>query len=192
MRFNFISLIRIWPSSITTLQISCRDCNSTPWQWNIIFIDKLFSMMMRPNFCMKSYQSIWDPRASNASPQISLFGVNFGLALSKVSYFFENNVGYTKSTMNTIFWWPELDDVNTNYMWFQKKHHTAHATLNILHKRSELIISHGSNVNWSQKSCNLTPSYFCSEGLLKSQLHVYKLLTTFIKYIHNCSLQLFS
>ena len=68
--------------------------------------------------------------------------------------FFEKDVGqaitvngeYYRS-MIINFFWPELDDLDINNMWFRQDGatcHTAHATLDILHERLEgMVISRG-------------------------------------------------
>lgn len=63
--------------------------------------------------------------------------------------------------MITNFFWPELDDMGTNDMWFEQDGatcHTAYVTLDILHEQFEgVVISRKGDVNWPQRSCDLTP-----------------------------------
>lgn len=72
-----------------------------------------------------------------------LFGAEFGPAASLVRTF-ENDVGKAITvngeryrTMITDFFWPKLNDINVDDMWFQQDGatcHTADATINILHE----------------------------------------------------------
>jgi len=68
--------------------------------------------------------------------------------------------------------------MDTDNMWFQQEgatYHTSHATMDILHERFEgMVISRGGDVNWSPRSCNLTPLDFFLWGRLKSQVYTNK------------------
>lgn len=104
-------------------------------------------------------------------------------------YFFENDIGKAITvtgeryrSMITNFLWPELDDMDTNNMWFQQDGatcHTAEDTLDILHNRFEgMVISRRGDVNWPPRSCDLTPLDFFLWGFLKSQVYADKPLNT--------------
>lgn len=57
--------------------------------------------------------------------------------------------------------------------------HTAKATIDVLHGKFEgSVISPRGNVNWPQKSCNLTIQDLFLWGFLKSQIYANKPLTT--------------
>lgn len=99
--------------------------------------------------------------------------------------FFENDAGEAVPvngecyrTMITDFFWPTLNDMDVDDMWFQRDGatcHTADATMNILHERFEgIVISRRGDVNWPPRSCDLTPLYFFLWGFLKSQVYASK------------------
>jgi len=51
----------------------------------------------------------------------------------------------------------------------------THRTMDILHERFEgMVISRGGDVNWSSRSCDLTPLDFFLWGYLKSQIYMNK------------------
>lgn len=100
-------------------------------------------------------------------------------------YFFENDVGEAITvngeryrTMITDFFWPKLNDMDVDDMWFQQDGatcHTADATMDILHERFEsMVISRRGDVNWPPRSCDLTPLDFFLWGFLKSQVYANK------------------
>lgn len=100
-------------------------------------------------------------------------------------YFFENDVGEAITingeryrTMLTDFFWPKLNDMEVDDMWFQQDGatcHTADATMDILHERFEgMVISRRGDVNWPPRSCDLTPLDFFLWGFLKSQVYANK------------------
>ncbi|CAG9824599.1 unnamed protein product, partial [Phaedon cochleariae] len=92
-------------------------------------------------------------------------------------YFFENDIGEAitvngeryRSMINKLFW-PELNDMDVDDMWFQQDGatcHTANDTMGILHKRFEgRVISRRGDVNWPPRSCDLTPLYFLLSMLI--------------------------
>ncbi|MFR7076297.1 DUF4817 domain-containing protein [Streptococcus pneumoniae] len=85
-------------------------------------------------------------------------------------------------SMITNFFWPKLDDMDTDDMWFQQDGatcHTAHATMDILHERfPDMVISRGGDINWPPRSCDLTPLDFFLWGYLKSLVYANKPLNT--------------
>ena len=100
-------------------------------------------------------------------------------------YFFENDVGEAITVtgeryrrMITDFFWPKLDDIHLDDMWFQQDgatSHTADATMDLLHERFEgMVISRRGDVNWPPRSCDLTPLDFFLWGFLKSQVYTNK------------------
>lgn len=104
-------------------------------------------------------------------------------------YFFENEAGAAITvngeryrSMITNFFWPKLDDMDTDDMWFQQDGatcHTAHATMDILHERfPDMVISRGGDINWPPRSCDLTPLDFFLWGYLKSLVYANKPLNT--------------
>jgi len=84
-------------------------------------------------------------------------------------YFFQNEAGVAiiingeryRSMISNFLWPDDMDDMDTDNMWFQQDGatcHTPHATMDILHERFEsMVISRGGDVNWSPRSCHLTP-----------------------------------
>ena len=61
--------------------------------------------------------------------------------------------------------WPQLDDIDLEYMWFQQDgatSHTVNVTINLLEtKFGKLVISGYDSVGWTPRSCDLTPlDYF--------------------------------
>ena len=76
------------------------------------------------------------------------------------------------------FFWPKLNDMEVDDMWFQQDGatcHTADATMDILHERFEgMVISRRGDVNWPPRSCDLTPLDFFLWGFLKSQVYANK------------------
>ncbi|CAI6355943.1 unnamed protein product [Macrosiphum euphorbiae] len=100
-------------------------------------------------------------------------------------YFFQNETGIAitvngeryRSMINNFFW-PKLDDMDTEDMWFQQDGatcHTARATMDILRERFEgMVISRNGDINWPPRSCDLTPLDFFLWGYLKSQVYANK------------------
>ena len=80
--------------------------------------------------------------------------------------------------MTTDFFWPKLNDMDVNDMWFQQDDvtcHTADATMHILDGRFEgMVISRRGDVNWPPRSCDLTPLDYFLLGFLKSQVYANK------------------
>ena len=74
--------------------------------------------------------------------------------------------------------WPELDELVINDMWFQQdgaNSHTARVNIDLLKgKFSERVISRNGPVEWSPRSCDLTPLDFFLWGHIKSQVYASK------------------
>ncbi|EFN63948.1 hypothetical protein EAG_14216, partial [Camponotus floridanus] len=93
-------------------------------------------------------------------------------------YFFENDEGITVTVnsqrygrMITNFFWPEIEDMDLENMWFQQDGATSHTTRPILALLQEKfpgrVISRFGNVNWPSRSCDLTPLDFFLWGYAK-------------------------
>ena len=100
-------------------------------------------------------------------------------------YFFQNDAGLAVTVngvryreMITNFLWPELDHMNVEDMWFQQDGatcHTANETKALLREKfNGRVISHGGDVNWPPRSCDLTPLDFFLWGYLKEKVYVDK------------------
>lgn len=100
-------------------------------------------------------------------------------------YFFENDVGEAITvngeryrTMITDFFFPKMNDMDVDDMWFQQDGatcHTSNATIAILNGKFEgMVISRRGDVNWPPRSCDLTPLDFFLWGFLKSQVYANK------------------
>src|SRR5215469_12205854 len=100
-------------------------------------------------------------------------------------YFFQNDAGQAVTVngvryreMITNFLWPELEDMDVDDMWFQQDGdtcHTANETKALLRdKFNGLVISHGGDVNWPLRLCDLTPLNFFLWGYLKETVYVTK------------------
>lgn len=94
-----------------------------------------------------------------------------GLDASSANISVKTTLGRLALVQNYIYrlmiinrFWPKLDDMDTDGMWFQQNGatcHTTHATLKGLHERSRgMIISRGVNLNWPPRSSELTPLDF--------------------------------
>ena len=89
-----------------------------------------------------------------------------------VPYFFHDDQdghvsvnGNLYRSMISEYFWPKLDDVDLEDMWFQQdgaKSHTVNATINLLETNfGERVISRNGPVGWPPRSCDLTPfDYF--------------------------------
>ncbi|EZA61679.1 hypothetical protein X777_10511, partial [Ooceraea biroi] len=86
-------------------------------------------------------------------------------------YFFKDEYGQAVSVngnryrgMIQTFFWHQLNDLDLENMWFQQDEatcHTADETIALLQEKfSERVISRRGNVNWPQRSCDLTPLDF--------------------------------
>lgn len=86
-------------------------------------------------------------------------------------YFFENEEGVTQtvnshrySQMIADFFWPEINDMDLEEMWFQQDGATSHTTrpvLALLQEKFEgRVISRFGDVNWPPRSCDLSPLDF--------------------------------
>ena len=80
--------------------------------------------------------------------------------------------------MITNFLWPELNGMDVEDVWFQQDGatcHSANATMVLLNEKFPgRIISRNSEVNWSPRSCDLTPLDFFLWGYLKSNVYANK------------------
>lgn len=100
-------------------------------------------------------------------------------------FFFKNDAGNTV-TVNGVryramindFVFPEIDDIDTDDIWFQQDGatcHTAKETINLLKEKfGESIISRNGPVNWPPRSCDLTPLDFFLWGYVKSLCYANK------------------
>ena len=74
--------------------------------------------------------------------------------------------------------WPELDELDISDMWFQQDgatSNTARVTIEILKgKFGERVISRNGPVEWSPRSCDLTPLAFFLWGHIKSLVYANK------------------
>ena len=74
--------------------------------------------------------------------------------------------------------WSELDDLDINDMWFQQDgttSHTARVTIDLWKgKFGERVISRNGPVEWSPRSCDLTPLDFFLRGHIKSLVYTNK------------------
>ena len=97
-------------------------------------------------------------------------------------YFFENDAGAAITVngtryrnMITTFLWAELEDIDTEDMWFQQDEatcHTARETLQLLHvKFPDRVISRFGDVNWPARSCDLTPLDYFLWGYVKGKVY---------------------
>lgn len=93
-------------------------------------------------------------------------------------YFFANEAGETVTVngvryreMITDFFWPEVDVLNTDDLYFQQDGatcHTSRETIALLHERFDgRVISRFGDVNWPPRSCDLTPLDFFCGAMLK-------------------------
>ena len=79
--------------------------------------------------------------------------------------------------MSEDYLWPELDELDINYMWFQQDgatSHTARVTIDLL-KGKKRVISRNGPVEWPPRSCDLTPLDFFLWGQIKSLVYANKL-----------------
>lgn len=81
-------------------------------------------------------------------------------------------------SMITEYFWPELDDMDLDNMWFQQDgatSHTANVTIDLLKtKFGERVISRNGPVNWPPRSCDLTPLDYFLWGYVKSMVYANK------------------
>ena len=75
--------------------------------------------------------------------------------------------------------WPELDKLDINDMWFQQDgatSHTSRVTIDLLKgKFRERVISRNGPVEWTPRSCDLTPLDFFLWSHIKSLVYANKL-----------------
>ncbi|GFY43575.1 putative DD41D transposase [Trichonephila inaurata madagascariensis] len=76
------------------------------------------------------------------------------------------------------YFWPELEYMDLDSMWFQQDgttSHTAHGTIDLLkNKFDERVISRNGPVDWPPRSCDLTPLDFFLWDYVKSLVYVNK------------------
>ena len=81
-------------------------------------------------------------------------------------------------SMITEYFWPQLDDMHLEDMWFQQDDatsHTANVTINLLKTRfAERVISRNGPVGWPPRSCDLTPLDYFLWGYVKSMVYANK------------------
>jgi len=113
--------------------------------------------------------------------------VHFGLVASW-AYFFENDDGATITVnsqrydrMITNFFGPEIKDMDLDNMWFQQDGATSHTIRPILailqQKFWGRVISRFGDVNWSPRSCDLTPLNFFLWDYAKDRVYANNPLT---------------
>ena len=97
-------------------------------------------------------------------------------------YFFENDAGATVSvnglryrTMLTDFFWPELDAMDVDDVYFQQDGatcHTAGETMALLREKFPgRVISRNGDFDWPPRSCDLTPLDFFLWGYVKNKVY---------------------
>ena len=76
------------------------------------------------------------------------------------------------------FFWPQLNGMDLDDMWFQQDGatcHTAHDTIALLKtKFDERVISRNGPVQWPPRSCDLTPLDYFLWGYVKSLVYANK------------------
>ncbi|GFU72733.1 uncharacterized protein TNCV_194201 [Trichonephila clavipes] len=111
----------------------------------------------------------------------SLFGALYGLMES----FFKNDEGHNVTVngdryraMITNFFIPDLNNHDVQELWFQQDGatcHTARATIDLLKDTfGDRLISRFGPVNWSPRSCDLTPLDYFLRGCVKSLVYADK------------------
>lgn len=83
--------------------------------------------------------------------------------------------------MITNFFWPEIEDMNLDNMWFKQDGATSHTARPILALLQEKfpgrVISRFGDVNWPPRSCDLTPLDFFLWGYAKDRVYADNPLT---------------
>lgn len=78
-------------------------------------------------------------------------------------------------TMITDFFWPELDDMDLDDIWFQQDGATSHTAVlsrDLLQEKFPgRVISKFADVKWPPRSCDLTPLDFFLWGYVKSLVY---------------------
>ena len=86
--------------------------------------------------------------------------------------------GNRHRSMITEYFWPQLDDMDFEDMWFQHDggtSHTANVTMKLLEtKFGERVISRNGTVGWSPRSCNLKPLEYFLWSYVKSMVYANK------------------
>ena len=84
-------------------------------------------------------------------------------------------------SMRSEYFWPQLDDMDLEDMWFQQNgvtSHTANVTNNLLEpKFGKRFISRNGAVGWPPRSCDLTPLNYLLWGYFKSVVYANKPVT---------------
>lgn len=97
-------------------------------------------------------------------------------------YFFENEAGATVSVngvryreMLTNFFWPEVDALDADDLYFQQDGATCHTsgeTIELLREKFPgRVISRNGDFNWPPRSCDLTPLDFFLWGYVKDKVY---------------------
>lgn len=97
-------------------------------------------------------------------------------------YFFKNDEGDTVTVnserynqMLTNYFWPAIEDMNLEHMWFQQDGTTCHTTRqNMAELRTKFegrIISRFGDVSWPSRSCDLSPLDFFLWGYVKDKVY---------------------
>lgn len=77
-------------------------------------------------------------------------------------------------TMLNEFLWPTLDNTDLTDIWFQQdgaSYNTTRQTIDLLRtKFNGHVISRNGDVNWPERSCDLTPVDYFLWGYLKDQI----------------------
>ncbi|GFV31783.1 putative DD41D transposase [Trichonephila clavipes] len=100
-------------------------------------------------------------------------------------YFFKNDEGHNVTVngdryraMITNFFFPELNNPDVQELWLQQDGatcHTARATIDLLKDTfGDRLISHFGPVNWSPRSCDLTPLDYFLRWYVKSVVYAEK------------------
>ena len=80
--------------------------------------------------------------------------------------------------MKTEYFWPQLDDMDLEDMWFQQDavtSPTANVTINLLEtKFEERVISRNGPVGWPPRPCDLTPLDYFLLAYVKSMVYANK------------------
>ena len=79
-------------------------------------------------------------------------------------------------SMITEYFWPQLDDMDLQDMWFQQNvatSHSANVTINLLETKFR-VISRNGPVGWPLRCCDLTALDYLLWGYLKSMIYANK------------------
>ncbi|GFY04207.1 putative DD41D transposase [Trichonephila clavipes] len=118
-------------------------------------------------------------------------------------YFFKNDEGHNVTVnrdqyraMITNFFIPELNNHDVQELWFQQDGATCHtdrATIYLLKDTfGDCLISRFGPVNWTPRSCDLTPlDYFCGTMLSHSSMRISHKRLTILKTIFSMLLPIY-